>query len=315
MRFVSLGSNGLRISQVGLGTCYGFADNRESENCIAAALDVGITFFDTADVYDHGRSEELLGKVLRQSQNQEIVVATKCYFPMPANSEHRGLSRKHITRSVENSLRRLRRDRIDLLQCHRFDESTPLEETIQAMGDLIKAGKIRSWGVSRWNADDISAMATTANQTENYPAVSNQFYYHMLNTEIETSILPTCTKKNVAILAYSPLAQGVLSGKYEVTEPPPINSRAASTSMRPNMWELTPENLSLVNEFARIARDHDYTLPQLALQWCLRPGAASSVIIGASKAEQVLENCRFLHHAPLNATIITKIESIQHGKH
>ncbi|MFQ6098247.1 MAG: aldo/keto reductase family protein, partial [Armatimonadota bacterium] len=266
-------------------------DQKTTRDCIYAAYDVGINFFDTANVYARGRAEEAVGQALAALPRNSYVLATKCYFPMGDGPNDRGLSRKHIFEQCHHSLRRLRTDYIDLYQCHRYDEETPLEETLRALDDLVTQGKVLYVGVSQWTAAQISDALRLAGELNLDRIVSNQPAYNMLNRGIEDEVMPVCGREGIGLVVYSPLAQGVLTGKYKSVDDVPPDSRAAND--RVNMFiggYLKQENLAKVERLRPIAARLGVSLAKLALAWCLRRPEVSSVIVGASRASQVEEN-------------------------
>ncbi len=296
MNYRRLGNSGLKVSEVAFGTWLTFGNataEATAQKCIEAALEAGINFFDTADVYAGGAAETVLGKTLKAYHRADLVIATKLFFPMSESVNNRGLSRKHIMESVHASLKRLDTDYIDLYQCHRFDESTPLEETVRAMDDLVRAGKILYWGVSQWTAQQIIDMMKIVEQTNAARPISNQPVYNMLVRDIETEIIPTCARVGMGIICYSPLAQGVLTGKYRSTTALPPDSRAADERQNQFIKRfITEDNLHKVARLAALASKLRVNPAVLALAWCLRRTEVSSVIIGASRPLQVTENAR-----------------------
>ena len=218
-------------------------------------------------------------------------MATKCFFPAFARADAGGLSRKRIVEAVGASLRRLRLDHIDLMQCHRFDPDTPLEEIVLAMSDLVTQGRVLYWGVSRFEAPQMAELQEVCGRARGRTPIANQYFYHLLNRTIEREVLPACERLGWGLLAYSPLAQGVLTGKYG-TGAVPSGTRGASETARKTMWELSSDSLAKVERLLQVARDAGLTLPELALAFCLdRPGVAS-VLVGASRPEQILANVR-----------------------
>jgi len=304
-----VGSSGLRVSEIGLGSwlTYGATvENDTALQCIQAALDAGVIFFDTADVYSRGRAEEVLGNAFSGLRRQDLVIATKAYFPMSANPNDRGLSRKHLFESIHQSLRRLRTDYVDLYQCHRFDPETPVAEVVRAMDDLARQGKILYWGTSHWTAAQIRDALAIADATGALRPISNQPPYSMLDRRIEDEVLPFCKKEGIGQVVFSPLAEGILTGKYSKGIPP--DSRGAQEQagqfVRPL---LTAQNLASVDRIARIAADAEMSLTRLALAWTLRDPGVSSAIVGASRPEQVRENVA-ASGVLLSAELLQKIE-------
>ncbi len=291
-----LGSSGLTVSELAYGnwiTHGGQVEEDAARACVRAALDGGITTFDTADVYAGGKAEEVLGRALAGQRRDGLEIATKVFWPTGPGSNDRGLSRKHIIRSCEASLRRLGTDYIDLYQAHRFDFSTPLVETLRAFDDLVRAGKVLYVGVSEWTADQIAAAVTVAEDMGFDRIVSNQPQYSLLWRVIEEQVVPASTPLGVGQIVWSPLAQGVLTGKYRPGADLPLSSRALSKEGSPfiQRW-LREDVLARVERLGSVAAEAGLTLPQLALAWVLQNPAVSAAIIGATRPEQVGENLR-----------------------
>jgi voltage-dependent potassium channel beta subunit len=293
MQYRNLGRSGLRVSEVSLGSWLTFGsavDPDASVKLIRRAFDAGVNLFDTADAYAHGGAEEVLGRAVRDLPRHQLVIATKCFFPMSDGPNDRGLSRKHVSESVHASLRRIGADYLDLHQCHRADPSVPMEETVRAYEDLIRQGKVLYWGVSEWRAAQIVDACRSADALGAYRPVSNQPQYSLLRRGIERDVLPTSEREGVGQIVWSPLAQGVLTGKYGDGRRPE-GSRAADRQRNQFMSDfLAPEVLERVERLRPVAAAHGLTLAQLALAWCLRTPAVSSVIVGATRAEQLEEN-------------------------
>jgi len=317
MRYRRLGRYGVRVSEVSIGgwlTHGRSIDDSTTERIVHKALDLGVNFFDTADVYNRGEAELTLGKVIKGLRREDLVVATKCFFPMSDRPNDRGLSRKHVTESVNASLKRLQTDYIDLMQFHRFDAETPLDETVRAIDDLIRQGKVLYWGVSEWQSDQISDVVAVAKELNANPPASNQPRYNMLGRDIEARILPTCERHGLGSVVFSPLAQGILTGKYEPGQPPPSGSRGADDQSNQFMvGMLTDENLTRVQQLKAFANEQGYTLAQFALAWCLRLPSISSVIIGATSPEQVEINVSG-SGLDLPADVWERAEAILEGK-
>jgi aryl-alcohol dehydrogenase-like predicted oxidoreductase len=295
MRYRNLGRSGLKVSVISLGSWLTFGHKTAAQvaaRCVERAFDLGVNLFDTANMYAEGRAEEILGKALTSIPRHDYVLATKAYFPVGPGPNDQGLSRKHIFEQVHASLRRLRTDYLDLFQCHRFDEHTPLDETLRAVDDLIAQGKVLYGGVSMWSADNIAAGMDMARQLGLRRLVSNQPQYHILRREIETNgVLKTCNREGLGLLVYSPLARGVLTGKYRSIENVPEDSRAADERGRTFMgpW-FSREGLEKVERLKAIADEAGLTLPGMAIAWCLRNQQVSSAIIGATKVKHIEEN-------------------------
>ncbi len=293
MRYRNLGRWGLKVSTVGLGSWLTYGGNVEettAAECVARAYDLGITFFDTANVYARGRAEQVVGRALAGYRRESYVLATKVYFPMGDGPNDRGLSRKHVFEQCGLSLRRLGVDYIDLYQCHRFDPSTPLEETCAALNDLVRQGQILYWGVSEWNADQIAGAVTLCRARGWAEPVSNQPQYSALWRRIEARVLPVCAEYGLGSVVWSPLAMGILTGKYTDAAKPPAGTRAASASGEMMEDYFTQPVLDAVARLAPLAREANATPAQLALAWCLRRREISSVIVGATKLQQVEDN-------------------------
>jgi aryl-alcohol dehydrogenase-like predicted oxidoreductase len=289
MNLRKLGSSDIHVSEVSLGswlTYSGGVERERAEACVRAAFDAGINFIDTANVYGRGAAEALLGDVLSGYERSSYVLATKVYFPMSATD--RGLSAAQIHKQIDASLERLRTDYVDLYQCHRYDEHTPLEETMGALSEVVRAGKARHIGFSEWPAERIEASLALPG-VERW--VSSQPQYSMLWRVPEAEVIPLCEREGVSQIVWSPLGQGVLTGKYRPGEPPPPDSRAASESMGGFIDQLIePRVLDAVQRLAPIAERAGLTMVQLALAWVLRQQNVASAIVGASRPEQVHAN-------------------------
>jgi aryl-alcohol dehydrogenase-like predicted oxidoreductase len=293
MRYRQLGKWGIQVSAVGLGswlTYGGSVEEATARACIRRAFERGVTFFDTANVYGGGRAEEVVGRAIRDFPREGIVLATKVFFPMGPGPNDQGLSRKHIRAQIDASLRRLGVEYVDLYQCHRYDPHTPLEETCGAMNDLVRAGKILYWGVSEWNPDQIAAAVTTARGHGWAVPVSNQPQYSALWRRVERGVFPACREFGLGNVVWSPLAMGVLTGKYTSAQRPPGGTRAASADGEMMEEYLTAPILDAVQKLAPLAQRAGCTIAQLALAWCLRVNVVSAVIVGATRPEQVDDN-------------------------
>ncbi|MDQ2800977.1 MAG: aldo/keto reductase family protein [Armatimonadota bacterium] len=314
MKYRHLGKYGVKVSEVSLGswlTYGGATENETATQCIEKAYDLGINFFDTANVYARGKSEEVVGKALAQYPRDSYVLATKVYFPMGDGPNDKGLSRKHIFEQCHLSLKRLGTDYIDLYQCHRYDTETPLEETLTALDDLARQGKILYAGVSEWSAGQIAHAVDLIRGEGLHPIVSNQPYYNMLGRGVEKEVIPLCEREGIGQVVFSPLAQGVLTGKYKPGQPLPEGSRAADPgqNMFMNGGKLDQDALVKVEKLAPIAQSLGLSQSQLALAWCLRQKNVSSVIIGASKPSQVEDNAG-ASDKPLAPDVLAKIEEV-----
>jgi aryl-alcohol dehydrogenase-like predicted oxidoreductase len=289
MEYRQIGSSDLRVSEISLGSWLTYGVGVEADAgraCVARAFEVGINFFDTANVYGRGAAEEFLGETLRGIDRSSYILATKVFFPMSRTD--RGLSAAQIHKQIDASLRRLRTDYVDLYQCHRYDKHTPLDETMQALTEVVRQGKARYIGVSEWTAAQIQAALELPGMER---IVSNQPQYSMLHREPEKEVFPLCEREGVGQVVWSPLAQGVLTGKYEPGSPPPEDSRAASESMGQMMGRWRDHDvLEAVQALGPIAADAGLTMAQLALAWVLRLPVVSSAITGATRPQQVDDN-------------------------
>lgn len=295
MQYRNLGRSGVKVSEVALGswiTYGGATENDVARACIERAYDLGINFFDTANAYARGESEKVVGAALKPYPRDSFVLATKVYFPMGEGPNDRGLSRKHIFEQAHLSLHRLQTDYIDLYQCHRYDETVPLEETLSALNDLVKQGKVLYVGVSQWSAGQIQDALDIAQERGFDRIVSNQPYYNAIGRDLEKEVLPLCERQCIGQVVYSPLAQGVLTGKYKPGQELPEGSRAADPKQNQflNGGKLDQDVLERVQKLQPLAEGNNVSLAQLALAWCLRKPIVSSVIIGASRPDQVDDN-------------------------
>jgi voltage-dependent potassium channel beta subunit len=295
MEYRNLGRSGLQVSEISLGSWLTFGssvDREATREIVHKAYDLGINLFDTADVYTNGEAESALGDALRGIPRRYVVIATKCFFPASEHPNDRGLSRKHIFESVETSLTRLGTDYIDLMQCHRPDLATPIEETVCAFEDLIRQGKILYWGVSEWSAAQIVDACRCAERRHAVRPISNQPGYSILRRGIEAEILPRCEQEGLGQIVFSPLAQGTLTGKYRGGARP-VRSRAADEARNTFMSALLePAVLERVDALAPLAEELGVSMSQLALAWCLRPPGVASAIIGVTSLGQLEQNAK-----------------------
>jgi aryl-alcohol dehydrogenase-like predicted oxidoreductase len=296
MDYRHLGRSGLKISEIAYGNWITHGSQVEeaaASACVRAALDEGITTFDTADVYARGRAEEVLGRALHGVRRESIEICTKVFWPMGDGPNDQGLSRKHITESLHASLRRLGTDYVDLYQAHRYDHETPVEETMRAFDDLVRAGKVLYVGVSEWRAEEISAALRAADELGLDRIVSNQPQYNMLWRVIEAEVVPLCEKEGLGQIVWSPIAQGVLTGKYSPGDAPPAGSRATDPSGARFMTDLlTGDVLAAVQRLSPIAAEAGLSMAQLAVAWTLQNPDVSAAIVGATRPEQVRENVK-----------------------
>ena len=297
MDFRYLGSSGLKISEITYGnwlTHGSQVENDVATQCVHAALDAGITTFDTADVYANTKAETVLGAALKGQRRQSLEIFTKVYWPTgPSGPNDVGLSRKHIMESIDGSLQRLQTDYVDLYQAHRFDTETPLEESMQAFADVVRQGKALYIGVSEWTADQIRAGVELSKQL-GFQLVSSQPQYSMLWRVIEDQVVPTSEELGVGQIVWSPIAQGVLSGKYQPGQAPPAGSRATDEKGGADMISrfMTDDVLTRVQALKPIADDLDLTMAQMAVAWVLQNDNVSAALVGASRPEQVHENVK-----------------------
>jgi len=313
MKYRNVGNSGLLVSEVSLGSWLTYGEATEKQTAIETidrAYDMGINFFDTANAYNRGAAESVVGEALKKYSRSSYVLATKVYFPMGDGPNDRGLSRKHIMEQCEASLKRLGVDYIDLYQCHRYDVNTPLEETLRVLDDLVTQGKILYAGVSEWSAAQIAHAKVIEEKRNLHPLISNQPIYNMLVRYIERDVIPTSKQFGMGQIVFSPLAQGILTGKYQPGMSIPTDSRAANDTT--NHWiksYLREEVLTSVQKLEHIAESIGGTLSQLAIAWILRQPNVSSAIIGASRVSQVEENVKAVD-IQLTEEILSEIEAV-----
>ncbi|KAB1902710.1 aldo/keto reductase family protein [Micromonospora sp. AMSO31t] len=313
MEFRHLGRSGLLVSEISYGNWITHGSQVEEEAataCVRAALDDGITTFDTADVYAGTKAEEVLGRALKGERREGLEIFTKVFWPTGPGRNDRGLSRKHIMESINGSLRRLQTDYVDLYQAHRYDYSTPLEETMEAFADVVHSGKAHYIGVSEWKASQIREAHGLARELR-IPLVSNQPQYSMLWRVIEAEVIPTSEELGVGQIVWSPMAQGVLSGKYLPGQPPPAGSRATDEKSGAGFIArfMTDEVLTRVQRLKPLAEQAGLTMPQLAVAWVLQNPNVSSAIVGASRPEQVHDNVKAAG-VKLDADLLKAIDEI-----
>ena len=312
MNFRHLGRSGLVVSEISYGNWLTHGSQVEEEAalaCVRAALDVGITTFDTADVYAGTRAEEVLGRALKGQRRAGYELFTKVYWPTGPGKNDRGLSRKHVLEAIDGSLRRLQTDYVDLYQAHRFDFETPLEETMLAFADIVRQGKALYIGVSEWTAEQIRQGAALARELR-VPFISNQPQYSMLFRVIESQVIPASDAEGLGQIVWSPIAQGVLTGKYLPGKPPPPGSRATD-QMGSNFIShfMTDDVLTRVQQLQPLAKEAGLSMAQLAIAWVLQNKSVSSAIIGASRPEQVLENVKAAG-VKLDAGLMRRIDEV-----
>ena len=307
MEYRQIGSSDLQVSEIALGswlTYGGGVERQQAQACVAKAFEVGINFIDTANVYAGGAAETFLGDVLADRPRDSYVLATKLYFPMP-NGDH-GLSREQVFKQIDDSLARLRTDHVDLYQCHRYDRDTPLEETMEALTEVVRQGKARYIGFSEWPAERIQA-ALDLPGVEKF--VSSQPQYSALSRGPEQEVIPLCAANGISQIVFSPLAQGVLTGKYPPGEPPPAGTRWSSESMNLFMTHYDDALLARVQRLRPIADGLGITMGQLALAWVLREPNVAAAIIGASRPQQVADNAA-ASGIELDAETLNRIDEV-----
>jgi aryl-alcohol dehydrogenase-like predicted oxidoreductase len=317
MEYRRLGRSGLSVSEISYGNWITHGSQVEEEQahaCVRAALDAGITTFDTADVYANTRAESVLGRALAGQRRESLEIFTKVFWPTgPGGPNDSGLSRKHVIESANASLQRLQTDYVDLYQAHRFDESVPLEETFLAFADLVRAGKVLYIGVSEWNADQIRRGAELARELK-VPFISNQPQYSMLWRVIEAEVIPASEQAGLSQIVWSPIGQGVLTGKYVPGQAPPAGSRATDESGGMDFIRrmLRDDVLEKVQHLKPIAEDVGLSMAQLAVAWVLQNANVASAIIGATRPEQVAENVK-ASGVTLDADVLSRIDKALDG--
>ncbi|WP_138493726.1 aldo/keto reductase family protein [Paenibacillus pinistramenti] len=310
MKYRRLGGSGLKVSEISLGswlTYGGYVERENAVNSIKTAYDLGINFFDTANVYEKGAAEELVGKALKAYPRESYVLATKAFWPMGEGPNDRGLSRKHVTEQVNASLKRLGHDYVDIFYCHRHDPETPLYETLRAIDDLVRQGKVLYVGVSEWQASQIAEALGVADRYLLDRIVVNQPIYNMFERYIEKEVMPLSARSGIGQVVFSPLAQGLLTGKYTSASDIPQDSRAAKLDwMRKG---ITEEKIAKVRQLEEVARELGVSVGNLALAWILRNDNVASALVGASRPEQVTENAK-ASGIELSADVLERIEEI-----
>lgn len=311
MTYRPLGRCGTKVSTFGLGgwTTFGgsVTDEAATKQIILAAFEAGVNFFDIADVYAHGKAEAYMGKVLADLPRHELVISSKCYWPMSKDINDRGLSRKHIMESVEKSLKRVGTDYLDIYFCHRYDTETPLDETVRAMDDLVRQGKVLYWGTSEWTADQLHDAHKTAAKYGAYAPQVEQPQYHLLAREnLEANLGPATQELGMGVVVWSPLASGLLTGKYD--DALPEDSRLARMDwLREKLF--VEDKLAAVREMATIADELGCSRAQLALAFAAKGPSVSSVILGATRLEQLEDNLGALA-VELDDTTLARLQAL-----
>ncbi|MBK7142054.1 MAG: aldo/keto reductase family protein [bacterium] len=312
MNYRRVGGTGLKVSSISLGawlTYGGTVEDRTSTQIIQRAIELGINFIDISDIYRKGEAEKVVGKAIKEFTRTDLVISSKLFWPMSDNVNDRGLSRKHIMESIEKSLKRIGTDYLDIYFCHRFDPETPVEETARAMDDLIRQGKVHYWGHSVWEAEQIQQAVDVAERYFTYRPSVEQPRYNMIDRHIEKDILPTCAKNGIGLVVWSPLAQGLLTGKYNGGVPE--GSRGATSQWLER--DMNETNIAKVRKLTGIAEKLGITVGQLALAWILRLPEITSAITGATTLAQLEENVKASEIA-LSPETLTEIERILDGK-
>ncbi|NYE08957.1 voltage-dependent potassium channel beta subunit [Bacillus niacini] len=312
MKYRRLGNSGLKVSEISLGSwlTYGkTVEDNTAEKTIHKAYELGINFFDSANVYERGEGERVMAGALKEYPRESYVITTKAFWPMGEGPNDRGLSRKHVIEQANASLKRMNLDYVDIFYCHRYDQETPVEETLRAIDDLIRQGKILYAGVSEWSAAQIEEAVSVADKFLLDRIVVNQPVYNMLNRYIEKEVIPVSSKHGIGQVVFSPLAQGILTGKYKGNTIPE-DSRASNAEINNFMkGMLTETTFTKVEQLEKIAKELEINLPSLALAWILRQPNVSSALIGASRPSQVEENVKAVE-IELTNEVIEKIEGI-----
>lgn len=313
MKYRNLGKWGLKASEIALGSWVtqlsGVQAEKIAKSVVDKAFDEGVNFFDCADAYSGGDAERFLGKTLARHKRSEYVVSSKVFFPMGRGANERGLSRKHIIEQLDNTLKNMKLDYLDLYFCHRFDPTTPIEETMQVLSDMVDKGKILYYGVSEWSPVNITEAIHLAKENNLRPLSVVQPQYNMADRYIEDEIIGICEKYGVGITVFSPLAQGLFTGKYRKGKPIPEGSRATWQEDKQLVNLLTDDNLDKVERLIPIAEELGVPLSTLALSWILRKKQITSVITGASKPEQLLSNTK-ASGLDLPEAVLEQIETI-----
>ena len=324
MKYRNLGNSGLKVSTVGLGSWLTLGNTLEQEpssTLVHKAFELGVNLFDTADVYKrgkkkavvHGVAEEALGAAIKELPRKHCVIATKCFFALSDDPNDKGLSRKHVLEACDGSLQRLGVEYIDLYQCHRFDPETPIHETARAMDHLVRQGKVLYWGTSSWTGAQIGEVVELCRKEHLCAPISNQPEYNLFERGIEKVVVPTSARLGIGQIVYSPMAQGVLSGKYVPGQQPPEGSRATDERVNKFVGQyMTPERLEQAQKLVALAQQHGTTASNLALAFCLANPNVASVLVGARTKDQVKENVKAAD-VEVSATLLEQLRAIFPG--
>lgn len=316
MHYRRLGKSGLKVSEISFGSWVTFGnqvDEKGASDLIHAAFEQGVNFFDCADVYAEGKAEDLLGKAVKDIKRESLVISSKVFWPTMPGPNGRGLSRKHLTESLNTSLKRMQLDYLDLYFCHRFDPDTPIEEVVYSMNMLIQQGKILYWGTSEWEARDVARAYGIAREHNLIPPSMEQPQYNLFHQKrLELDLMPLVNELGIGLTTWSPLYQGILSGKYN--ESIPEGTRAAMESMAWVKDRVTPERVARVKQLSEVAQELGITTSQLAIAWILRRKEVSAVITGATRLEQLDENLGAAEAVEkLTNEVLEKIDKIMAG--
>ncbi len=314
MEYRRLGKSGLKVSEIALGSwlTYGtVTEKQQSIACVKQAYDLGINHFDCANMYGAAphAAEVVLAEALAPYNRESYVLTTKAYWPVGKGPNDRGLSRKHLTEQLDMSLRALKVDYVDIFYCHRFDPDTDLEETLRALDDFVAQGKVLYAGLSEWPADKIAQGVQIQKELRLRKFAASQPIYNMLNRYIENAVIPICDEAGIGQVVFSPLAQGLLTGKYKKGAPAPAGSRASNPNMNRFLENTSEETFNRIDKLSAVAQKLEISLPQLALAWVLRLPSVASALIGATRPEQVVENVKAVG-VKLDQSIQDEIEAI-----
>jgi voltage-dependent potassium channel beta subunit len=316
MEYRRIGTSGLQVSAISLGAWLTYGSNRVQEEtaiqCIHRAIESGVNFIDVADIYAYGRAEAVVGQAIKGHNRSDLVISTKAYWPMSENVNDRGLSRKHVTESVNQSLKRFGTDYVDIFFCHRYDTVTPVEETIRAIEDLICQGKVLYWGTSMWTADNIDEAYKVLTKVDANRPIVEQPLYNMLDRDVVEGALEKAMERHgMGLVVWSPLAQGVLTGKYN--NGIPEDSRARSVDQQWFSSQISEDRLEKARAITGLAQEMGVTASALAIAWVLKNRHVATAITGASRPEHVDENLKALS-VQITDEIAARIELLLQNK-